>query len=291
MLYCIEVSANPTAGINPNSYADREHELYRHSTSLQPKMTIKSPYSRPRLGHANDATLASYTSGGVNSLLMYVAAYGRNGSGVVTGQENVITKLEYNSSGEYWEKAIFSYPAGWQIGGVARMSGGGTDSTHTLLLKRQHDFYKTSVPANAATTAPNTIQLNLPADTSIRNPTFSILYGYGTEDYSNYTPQGFHYETVSGGTIYVPMWGGGVGKPNENVILVYRGIDNTTTKNIKATERYFITNTNKPNGVFEIEAIGFRDNTLWFNTNEGKTQGVVLDRENGGIYTDSQNIK
>jgi len=42
---------------------------------------------------------------------------------------------------------------------------------------------------------------------------------------------------------------------------------------------------------FEIEAIGFRGNTLWFNTNEATTLGVPKERENGGIYTDSQNIK
>ena len=281
--YSFEVSATATPGINDGSVADEEHALYRYSTSLQPKMTIKSPYSRPRLGHANDATLASYTSGGVNSLLMYVAAYNRNGTGVVIGQENVITKLEYNSSGEYYEKAIFTYPTSvWRIGGVSRKSGGGTDSHHVLLLKSDRNFYEVSVPANASgTTSLPTLPSNY----------FSILYAYGTEDYSNYTAQSFHYEPVNGGTIYVPMWGGGVGKPNENVILVYHGIDNTTTKNIKATERYFIKNTNKPNGVFEIEAIGFRGNTLWFSTNEATIPDDVYARENGGIYTDSQNIK
>ena len=43
---------------------------------------------------------------------------------------------------------------------------------------------------------------------------------------------------------------------------------------------------------FEIEGIGFpiksSDNRLWFHANEADSSGV---REDGGIFTDSQNIK
>jgi hypothetical protein len=135
-----------------------------------------------------------------------------------------------------------------------------------------------------------------------RDSTFSIIYGYGSEDYSKWTPQGFHYEDKDEGTIYVPMWGynpyakPNPNKPTENVILVYRGIDNKTGQ-IKATERYFITavtdaiTERSPNSVFEIEAVGFRDNVLWFNANEWTNVNDTSSRFNGGIFIDSQMIK
>ena len=87
-------------------------------------------------------------------------------------------------------------------------------------------------------------------------------------------------------------------KPKENVILVYGGIDNaianTQIDSISNSKAVTIEAVNTDISLFEIESIGFPVNNpnlnndlLWFNTNKK----IGVDRVNGGIYCDSQDIK
>jgi len=276
--------------------SDTEHRLYRfnmNSGGTLTQMTVTGPTLPPPLPallHANDATLASYTANGANCLYMYVAAWAESGT-------NYIVKLEYNGSGQYWQEARYACPIGWSVGGVARKSGGGASSTVTLLLKRQNQFYEVSLNVNQ--TGSN---LSIPASTPQK---FSVSYG----DYANYTPQSFHYEDVNGGTIYLPMWGyrenaygvplPGADKANENVILVYRNINNATGSNIVYDEVWTIKKGNSKNVVFEIEGCGFpqgrtstsENNVFWFSANEWTSHKNPRILANGGVYTDAQNIK
>ena len=84
----------------------------------------------------------------------------------------------------------------------------------------------------------------------------------------------------------------------KNVILVYGGIDNaianTQIDSISNSKAVTIEAVNTDISLFEIESIGFPVNNpnlnndlLWFNTNKK----IGVDRVNGGIYCDSQDIK
>lgn len=116
-----------------------------------------------------------------------------------------------------------------------------------------------------------------------------------------YNNQGIHYEND---TLYVPLFGynsnatPNPNKPKENVILVYGGIDNaianTQIDSISNSKAVTIEAVNTDISLFEIESIGFPVNNpnlnndlLWFNTNKK----IGVDRVNGGIYCDSQDIK
>lgn len=119
--------------------------------------------------------------------------------------------------------------------------------------------------------------------------------------YTSYNNQGIHYEND---TLYVPLFGynsnatPNPNKPKENVILVYGGIDNaianTQIDSISNSKAVTIEAVNTDISLFEIESIGFPVNNpnlnndlLWFNTNKK----IGVDRVNGGIYCDSQDIK
>ena len=173
--------------------------------------------------------------------------------------------------------------------------GGAASSSVKLWLKRGVFFHKINVDRDQGT-AP------LPGLKTNTYATFSVSYG----DYANYTPQSMHYENVDGGTIYLPMWGynpkatPNPGKANENVILVYRNINNETRRDIPYDEVWTIKKGTNTNVVLEMEACGFpqgrsnpsENNVFWFNANQGtvNSAGNII-WTNGGIYTNSQNIK
>jgi hypothetical protein len=255
-------------------------------------MTVPLFKKRPNLLHANDATVANYReNNGTNNLYMFVAAYSGK-------KPDTLVKVQY-SGNEYWEAAEYTYPSDVEVSGVALMSGGETDPTYKLLLRSGHNFYKVSIDE---TQSPGSLVLQAGTDYDFR-----IKCGSNNE-YRIYTQQGIHYENVNGGTLYVPMWGynddrdanGNIiriltDKANENVVLVYKNINNKTGK-VELSPDYVwpIRQGSSKNTKFEIESNGFPKNTamldnLWFNVNLGIM--VPYDATDGAIYSNSQPIK
>jgi len=227
--------------------------------------------------HANDMALASYKVNGVDCYFMYVVAYDGN------VPQNAIVKLQYSGT-NYWEVGRYYYPGGADsytvYSGISNMGSEkdayGNDG-FKFLLKVGDVFSTVVIPygqGNGTTLSKTTNKFVKDAFSIDRNLT----------NYANYISQGLHYEADK---IYVNYWGGS-SKPHANVILVYKNIGSGSPPLDKSRE---IDKGSSSNVKFEIESCGFpkNQNVFWFNTTEGNYN--PYENVNGGIYTDSQNIK
>ena len=205
---------------------------------------------------------------------MYVVAVGGNVS------EPAIVKLQYSGT-EYWEVArykIGSFSGIANMGHVQNYSG--VNYAVKFLLKAGTSLSTVTIPYNGS---PG----NVSSAGSIKLPKSPV-------NYSGYDGQGIHYENIGNGKIYVPYWGfnrdTGSNKNHANVILVYDKVKNASIISNPTYVNSFEINKGDSNAVkFEVEGCGFRGNTLWFNANEGTYNPT--ERTDGGIYTDSRNIK
>ena len=284
---------------------DAKHFLYRYDMKNggNPK-EMDDDASVKTLLHASDATLASYTdSNGVKHNLMYVDTWNDQ------GPTSYLVKLEYDSSGNYWEVARYKYndvdvtnKAGAKVtkyGSVARVKDYTKDGHPwaQFLLRSNRDFFTAEVRLDETVVTTNGKKVGTMDNPYELKPACKFQVNY--EDNDTYTGQGIDYVSDNGGELYVARWAWRKGlsdKKNENVILLYKGIDNAIankpSKALDASKTWTIKNGDNPKIKFEIEGIGFpinsTDNKLWFNTNEADSADK---KTNGGIYTDSKVTK
>jgi|LSQX01.2.fsa_nt_gb hypothetical protein len=263
---------------------DENHKLYRKNMNNSSDAELMTGTGTiDSLGHSNDMTLATYTeSGGTVHRYLYVVANG----GTITN--SYIVKLEYSGT-TYWQVARYNLGAVYtSISRVKYYNNANNEPMVQFLLRSGNYGYYTASVRRAQT---GTYSLSTTHRFNVTRPSA----------YTSYNNQGIHYEND---TLYVPLFGynsnatPNPNKPKENVILVYGGIDNaianTQIDSISNSKAVTIEAVNTDISLFEIESIGFPVNNpnlnndlLWFNTNKK----IGVDRVNGGIYCDSQDIK
>jgi len=248
-----------------------DHKLYRYNMNTGTLSSMTKNTNVGKLGHANDMTLEDI--GGSKFMYVAVCTLTNTSSPVYPA----IVKLGYDESGNYWEEV--RYPLQSAIVGISSMGHervGGVDTIKFLLRKDRTNFAIVNIPCA------NPISLPLPA---LPVPTaFTITR---PDAYKDYGQQAVHYENTSNGKIYVTFGGVPASKKNQNVVLVYTNINSNNPTRVNQVEMNKGNNTGR---LFEVEGCGFPsgNSTLWFNTNETTSAGDTM---NGGIYTDSQNIK
>ena len=238
--YCYSFEIN-----KPN---EDKHKLYRiHRTDSTIDIHEMDNKNEAVLHHANDVALAAFD----NKYFMYVVTY----------TTNEIVKLEYDSSGNYWERARYHYaplrdeknvliPTYGNANGISLIRN--TTTGVEFMLQARGTFF--------------TVEILFDRDneggeiTPTRVFTIPIHTSYGR--------QTFHYQP-STNKIFV-IWA----SDNKNVVRVYK---NVTSINLALDNSWSINSTNTK---FEVEGGGVYDGKYYFSTWEGWSR-------NGGVYTHS----
>jgi hypothetical protein len=219
--------------------------------------------------HANDLALVKEG----NDIYLYVAAYRYSQNAKA---KPAIVKLKREANGSFSEYKRYEFndfknhnnntvnaETFSGFGGITVLNPKSNETV--FLLKTGGYFYTVSIAHNYS--GKITPSFAFSAD---RGSTFKT---------NNYGNQGIQY---TGGKLYDTLYGKkDVGKENVSVILTYDydkiSISSQNVKHIESWE--FIA----PKGIetFEVESIGFRNNELWFITNQHATRTS----RHGGIYS------
>jgi len=242
-------------------YNQAKHKLYRiHKTNnaLEP-MTNKNSAA---LGHANDVAFAKFKDkNNQEKLYMYVLTFEpKNGN----NKKSEIVKLEYDASGNYWEKARYDYNSLGTLGNI-NFNGisliGNTSTGVEFMLQANNSFYRVVIPFD---------------NDNAGGQIYPSSKAFSISKPKDYGQQTFHYEKNKD-RIYV-IWAGTKHK-NKNVVHVYRNIDANNPKKVKFWD---VDGENK----FELEGGGFYGDTYWFSTFEGYNKHS--NPRNGRLFTHSK---
>lgn len=142
-----------------------------------------------------------------------------------------------------------------------------TTSTHIYFLFKSGATIFRGTLEKGATSGTIEITKAFKIDTS------SVMINGKECDLSSYTNQGMSYRN---GCLYLPLWGGGVGKDNQSVVVVYDITDASST--IKSREDLSFRLTSSTYEGLEIESCGIcsGDGRLYINANRwsGDNDGV-----------------
>lgn len=206
------------------------------------------------MGHANDMTVCSL--GGKSHLF------------ITTMKSATNNLIKVKIDGDKFKKVgqfTFKYNGNNQsISGINIISK--TSTQITFLCKSGKTYYTGTIGLNA-----NSGNIQLTKKFTI-NVADALVNGKKVANLASFTGQGIGY---SNGNLYVPLWGGGVSKPNVSIVLVYRNVTASTTGVINADPKTSFRITSSAYAKkFEIESCGINKGKLWFNTNreKGSTQ-------------------
>ena len=217
-----------------------DHNLYRiPKTGTNKTPELMTNKNNAVLGHANDVALATYN----NKLYMYV----------VTFSTDDIVKLEYDGSGNYWQRAKYSYTrvksslaSPTQFNGISLI--GNSNSAVYFLAQAFDYFYVIEIPFDDN------------GQMVVVNEAFRIPRMLGGR-------QTFHYQQ-SNNKVYVVFQ-----TSPKNVVAAYSAVQNTQ----EPSEPWRINGSN----TFEVEGGGLYSDIYWFTTWEGYSL-------NGALYTHSE---
>ena len=229
------------------------------------------------LGHANDMCVTSIDN---KSTLFISASNSANTKEInlikmpVTGStilKNGYFKVKYNN------KPI-------RISGLTILNK--NSDTITFLFKNGNNIYTGSIGTHVGSGTIN-VKKVFTINTS------SVTINGKTENFSNYSNQGFSYYNNK---LYVALSGNG-SNSNKSVMLVYNNIgtyieNNTTSETVYASNDISFKITSKTySNLFEIESCGIcsGDGKLYFNTNRRKT--ASSSDWDGVHYIDGYNVK